>query len=102
MANTTQPTTLNKETSWVFLFSFSRETFDSDYDFQSLTDKMTNLMEHRSVFREEDPQTLRVNYIYNGISPEDALKYMYRLSTRPKTGLYLAVKIYNIIGSPFA
>lgn len=100
MTNTTQPTILNQKLSWVFSFSFSDEAFEQDY-LQALKDEMTNLMDHRSVFREEVPATLRVNYVYNGISPEDALKYMYRLSNRTETDPYFAVKIYQIIGNPY-
>lgn len=91
---------LNQKLSWRFVFSFSDGAFEQDY-LQALKDEMTSLMDHRSVFKEQVPETLRVNYIYNGISPEDALKYMYRLSNRTETDPYFAVKIYPIIGSPY-
>ena len=90
----------NKEISWVFIFSFSNGLSEQEY-LCAVKDEMVTLLHHRKVLRAEVPVTLRVNYVYNGISPEDALKYMYRLSTRPDDAPLLPVKIYNINGSPY-
>lgn len=88
------------KTSWVFVFSFSNELSEQDY-LQELKGEMVALMDCRDVFREKVPETLRINYVYNDISPEDALKYVHRLSTRPDGVPHLAVKIYNVTGDHY-
>lgn len=91
---------MDSKTSWSFIFSFSANLSDQEYN-QPLLNEMTTIMDTRNVFKEEDTLHSRINYIYNGISPEDALKYIYRVSTRPEGVKHLAVKIYNIKGNPY-
>lgn len=88
------------EMSWTFVFSFS-ELPPVAEQMEMLKDEMTTIMDHRKVYREPNRNYNKVDYIYQGISPEDALKYMHRLSTRTYAQYSMVVKIYNMYGDTY-
>lgn len=91
---------MDNKTSWVFIFSFSSQLSDQEYN-QPLLNEMNDIMGSPAFLKEEDIAHARINYIYKGVSPKDALKHIYRLSTRPEGVPHLAVKIYNVQGDPY-
>lgn len=86
--------------SWTFVFTFS-EAHPILEQMDQLKDEMTTIMDHRKVYKEHDANYDKIDYIYQGVSPEDALKYIHRLSTRTDVQPSMVVKIYNIYGGPY-